>query len=102
MTSSFPSLSQSIKPTPPLIDSIMYRLAEEERCEAVSPACLLTSPNRGVGGAALGLCAQAVQQKSRTHINFTLCMEKRYGSTVGRPAVPPAEDTDRRVVSYFE
>jgi hypothetical protein len=88
MMSSLPSLSQSIKPTPPLMDSMTYRLSGEEICETVRPACLLTSSNRGVGGAALGLCAQAVQLKNRIPSNFMLRMEIRYRSTGEQSAVP--------------
>src|SRR5260370_11314508 len=92
--SSLPSLSQSIKPTPPLMDSIMYRLSEEEICETVKPACLLTSSNRGGGGALL-LCAQAVQPNSRIPVHFMLRMEKRYGSTAQRSAIASSRLTKK-------
>src|SRR6266850_1418026 len=82
MMSSLPSLSQSMKPAPPLIDSITYLLSGEEICETVNPACLARSSNRGVGRLELGACAQAVQQNSRIVEKPTLRMEKRYGSTV--------------------
>src|SRR5437660_4064099 len=95
MMSSLPSLSQSIKPTPPLMDSMTYLLSGEEMCETVRPACLLTSSNRGVAGAALGLCAQAVQPNSRVPINFTLRMEIRYVST-GERSVVPAQGHEER------
>jgi hypothetical protein len=36
--SSLPSLSQSIRPTPPLTDSMMYFAAGEEMWETVKPA----------------------------------------------------------------
>src|SRR5260370_42485698 len=90
--SSLPSLSQSIKPTPPLMDSIMYRLSEEEICETVKPACLLTSSNRGVEGA-LRVCAQAVQPNSRIPVHFMLRMQKRYGSTAQRSSIPSSRLT---------
>src|SRR5712671_2422831 len=82
MMSSLPSLSQSMKPAPPLIDSMTYLLSGEEICETVKPACLATSSNRGVGRLELGACAQAAEQNSRMVENHTLRMEKRYGSTV--------------------
>src|SRR5438874_5846844 len=47
MMSSFPSLSQSIRPAPPLIDSTMYFLSGEEICETVSPACFAMSSKWG-------------------------------------------------------
>jgi hypothetical protein len=58
MMSSFPSLSQSMNPTPPLIDSMMYLFSGEERCETVKPACLLTSSNLGIGGPDAGVWAK--------------------------------------------
>src|SRR5271170_5872109 len=48
MMSSLPSLSQSINPTPPLMDSMMYFLSGEEMCGTVSPAFCATSSNRGI------------------------------------------------------
>src|SRR6202021_2059707 len=47
MMSSLPSLSQSIRPTPPLMDSTMYFLSEDEMCETVRPAFCATSSNCG-------------------------------------------------------
>src|SRR5580704_1638237 len=49
MMSSLPSLSQSINPTPPLMDSTMYFLSGEEMCATVSPAFAATSSNCGTG-----------------------------------------------------
>ena len=43
MMSSLPSLSQSIRPIPPLIDSIMYCLSGVETCGTVRPTSLETS-----------------------------------------------------------
>src|ERR1700693_1119581 len=51
MMSSLPSLSQSISPTPPLIDSTMYFLSGEEMCATVRPAFCATSSNCGRDGA---------------------------------------------------
>src|SRR5579864_3934154 len=45
--SSLPSLSQSIKPTPPLIDSTMYCLSGVEMCGTVRPTSFETSLKRG-------------------------------------------------------
>src|ERR1700683_3935452 len=45
-----PSLSQSKKPTPPLMDSRMYFLSGEEMCGTVRPACAAISSNTGGGG----------------------------------------------------
>src|ERR1700733_3784421 len=54
--SSLPSLSQSISPTPPLIDSTMYFLSGEEMCGTVSPAFCVTSSNCGIDcGLGLGV-----------------------------------------------
>src|SRR5213075_167991 len=53
-----PSLSQSMNPTPPLMDSRMYRFSGVELCGTVSPACWLTSSNRGTGMAVSLLCAR--------------------------------------------
>src|ERR1700678_2755458 len=55
MMSSLPSLSQSIRPTPPLMDSTMYFLSGEEMCGTVSPAFRATSSNCGSGLGALCL-----------------------------------------------
>src|SRR6266566_5243313 len=49
MMSSLPSLSQSIRPTPPLIDSTMYFLSAEEMCAMVIPAFSAMSSNFGTG-----------------------------------------------------
>src|SRR5580698_5458150 len=49
MMSSLPSLSQSISPTPPLMDSTMYFLSGDEMCGTVSPAFCATSSNVGTG-----------------------------------------------------
>src|ERR1700722_15201637 len=56
MMSSLPSLSQSINPTPPLIDSTMYFLSGEEMCATVRAACWAMSSNFGSGAAGLGDC----------------------------------------------
>src|SRR5580704_4802138 len=45
--SSLPSLSQSISPTPPLMDSTMYFLSGEEMCGTVNPAFAAMSSNCG-------------------------------------------------------
>src|SRR5579863_8052342 len=61
MMSSLPSLSQSISPTPPLIDSTMYFLSGEEMCATVRPACWAISSNFGRDAVELGgsvLCAE--------------------------------------------
>jgi hypothetical protein len=63
-----------------------YLLSGEEICETVKPACLLTSSNRGVGGAAFGLCAQAVEHNSRATITF---MERMEYDMVARENGPP-------------
>src|SRR5271170_3361747 len=55
MMSSLPSLSQSISPTPPLMDSTMYFLSGEEMCGTVSPAPCAISSNCGTG-CSLGFC----------------------------------------------
>src|ERR1039458_6391658 len=55
MMSSLPSLSQSMSPTPPLMDSTMYFLSGEEMCGTVSPAFCATSSNCGRRGG-LGSC----------------------------------------------
>src|ERR1700704_3707045 len=47
--SSLPSLSQSISPIPPLMDSTMYFLSGEEMCGTVKPAFWPTSSNCGTG-----------------------------------------------------
>src|ERR1035438_1528711 len=49
MMSSLPSLSQSIRPTPPLIDSTIYFLSGDEMWETLSPAFCATSSNWGTG-----------------------------------------------------
>src|SRR3989442_785313 len=45
-----PSLSQSNSPTPPLMDSRMYRFSPVEMCEAVSPTSFAISLKTGTGG----------------------------------------------------
>src|SRR5271170_7451033 len=56
MMSSLPSLSQSISPTPPLIDSTMYFLSGEEMCGTVRPTFCATSSNCGIDcGLGLGV-----------------------------------------------
>src|SRR5579863_5415886 len=52
--SSLPSLSQSIRPTPPLIDSTIYFLSGEEICGTVRPAFWAISSNCGTGDGATG------------------------------------------------
>src|SRR5260370_34794677 len=53
MMSIFPSVSQSISPTPPLIDSTMYFLSGEEMCATVRPAFRAMSSNFGTDACAL-------------------------------------------------
>src|SRR5271155_5450177 len=53
--SSLPSLSQSISPAPPLMDSTMYFLSGEEMCGTVNPAFWAMSSNCGTG-CGLGSC----------------------------------------------
>src|SRR5580704_2703571 len=48
MMSSLPSLSQSINPTPPLMDSTIYFFSGEEMCDTVNPAFCATSSNCGM------------------------------------------------------
>src|SRR5580698_6001358 len=48
MMSSLPSLSQSISPTPPLMDSTIYFLSGEEICGTVRPAFWAMSSNCGI------------------------------------------------------
>src|SRR6202044_2167396 len=55
MMSSLPLLSQSISPTPPLMDSTMYFLSGEEMCGTVRPAFCATSSNCGLA-CGLGSC----------------------------------------------
>src|SRR6185295_5526932 len=57
MMSSLPSLSQSIRPAPPLMDSTMYFFSGVEMWETVRPASWATSLNRGTGDCAAGACA---------------------------------------------
>src|SRR5215469_9964399 len=59
MMSSLPSLSQSIRPTPPLIDSTMYCLSGVEMWGTVSPASRETSLKRGN-------CAHRGREKTET------------------------------------
>src|SRR5215470_9387066 len=47
--SSLPSLSQSNKPIPPLMDSITYLLSRDEMCETVRPAEAAMSSKTGTG-----------------------------------------------------
>src|ERR1022692_1661775 len=56
MMSSLPSLSQSISPTPPLMDSTMYFLSGEEMCDTVRPAFCAISSKRGIDADELGSC----------------------------------------------
>src|ERR1700722_13736788 len=56
MMSSLPSLSQSINPTPPLMDSKIYFFSGEEMCETVRPAFCATSSNCGRDGGRLRSC----------------------------------------------
>src|SRR2546427_3776935 len=65
MMSSLPSLSQSISPAPPLIDSTMYFFSGVEMCETVNPASLATSLNCGSGGLGAGVCADATSERNR-------------------------------------
>src|SRR5215469_6315732 len=59
MMSSLPSLSQSIRPTPPLIDSTMYCLSGVEMWGTVSPTSRETSLKRGS-------CADRGREKMET------------------------------------
>src|SRR5258707_6493591 len=59
MMSSLPSLSQSIRPTPPLMDSTMYCLSGVEMCGTVRPTSRETSLKPGAW-------AQTVGEKIRT------------------------------------
>src|ERR1700691_3549083 len=61
MMSSLPSLSQSISPTPPLIDSTMYFLSGEEICVPVSPDFCATSSNHGMDCWERGSCASLTE-----------------------------------------
>src|SRR5208282_1129187 len=79
MMSSLPSLSQSINPTPPLMDSTMYFLSGEEMCATVRPAFCATSSKCGrdcgmacafsigelAGGVAGAVCANSVAVSSK-------------------------------------
>src|SRR5258708_11530343 len=70
--SSLPSLSQSIRPTPPLIDSTMYFLSGEEMCGTVSPAFAATSSNCGTADCvACGLEA-AILANTKTLTNNSI------------------------------
>src|SRR3984885_15747176 len=59
MMSSLPSLSQSMRPAPPLIDSTMYFLSGEEMCGTVRAAFAAMSSNWGtiLDASAGGACA---------------------------------------------
>src|SRR6185295_1431671 len=54
MMSSLPSLSQSIRPAPPLMDSTMYFFSGVEMWETVRPASWATSLELGTGDCAGG------------------------------------------------
>src|SRR5438874_6955647 len=56
--SSFPSLSQSMKPTPPLMLSMMYFFSGVEMCSTVKPARFVTSSKRGVCPSAMPVHAK--------------------------------------------
>src|SRR5690349_2630555 len=77
MMSNLPSLSQSMKPTPPLMDSMMYRFSGEELWETVRPACLATSSKWGMGGEA-GVWAQAIQERRTVDVECRSGVEERY------------------------
>src|SRR2546426_11182265 len=65
MMSSLPSLSQSISPAPPLIDSTMYFFSGVEMWDTVNPASLATSLNCGNGSLGAGVCADATSERNR-------------------------------------
>src|SRR5205823_14586305 len=65
MMSSLPSLSQSISPAPPLMDSTMYFFSGVEMWETVRPASLATSLNRGNGGLETAVCSGASRGRNR-------------------------------------
>src|SRR5207245_6074760 len=64
MMSSLPSLSQSISPAPPLIDSTMYFFSGVEMCETVNPASLATFLNCGSGSLGAGVWAGATGERN--------------------------------------
>src|SRR5204862_6093814 len=65
MMSSLPSLSQSISPAPPLMDSTMYFFSGVEMWDTVNPASLSTSLNSGNGSLGAGVCADATSERNR-------------------------------------
>src|SRR5947209_19370401 len=65
MMSSLPSLSQSISPAPPLMDSTMYFFSGVEMWDTVNPASLATSLNCGNGRLGAGGCADATSERKR-------------------------------------
>src|SRR5213594_1793784 len=64
MMSSLPSLSQSISPAPPLMDSTMYFFSGVEMWDTVNPASLATSLNCG-NSLGAGVCADATSERKR-------------------------------------
>src|SRR5438445_13106594 len=64
MMSSLPSLSQSISPAPPLMDSTMYFFSGVEMWDTVNPASLATSLNCGNGRLGAGVCADATSERN--------------------------------------
>src|SRR5712692_3004353 len=73
MMSSMPSLSQSMKPTPPLTDSRMYRFSGVELWGTVRPAILLISSKCGTGKAGSVPCAR--HETARTSSARTVQIE---------------------------
>src|ERR1700721_953579 len=64
--SSLPSLSQSKRPTPPLMDSSTYLLSGEEICGTVRPLCRATSSNAGPLYAGGLVCARKKNEQKKT------------------------------------
>jgi hypothetical protein len=63
---SVPLLSQSMKPTPPLIDSTMNFLSGDAMWDTVSPARALMSSNTGTGGVCLAFWVPLAAQHKTT------------------------------------
>src|SRR5215831_16081769 len=82
MMSSLPSLSQSMKPTPPLIDSTMYLFSGVERCGTVRPACCVMSSKRGTGGGEGAWARQGMVRSVTTIAVQSLPMGFVYSSRV--------------------
>src|SRR5437763_804424 len=69
MMSSLPSLSQSIRPTPPLKDSTIYFLSGEEICGTVRPNFSARSSNWGTGSVGCSLACAEVMDAKRSNIH---------------------------------